>query len=123
MACFVFYEPCMADTKTCTEVDVDRYRIELHNSRAQIVSADQLRRIARGLGDQVAGLLNGAAEALIVEALHALPPTQRADALSVAMLRFGDKQDLESISQACGLNPWHVWQLERAFRDAISEAE
>jgi hypothetical protein len=86
------------------------------------VSAEQLRRIGRGLGEQGGAEPAAGQDPPIVEALRALPPTQRADALAVALLRFGEKQDVESISQTCGLSPWEVWQLEESFRRAVAEA-
>jgi hypothetical protein len=52
-----------------------------------------------------------------------LSANQRADALSVALMRFGDKQDIETISRSCGLEPWQVWQLEEAFRGAVAEIQ
>ena len=101
---------------------MDRYRIDVHGGRALRVSADQVRRIARGLGEQRGTEAAAGQDPPIVQALRALPPTQRADALAVALLRFGDKQDVESISQTCGLSPWEVWQLEELFRRAVAEA-
>jgi hypothetical protein len=96
---------------------VDCYRIALPNGRTAALSADQLRRISRGLGDLVDG--HGAR---VVDALQALPEAQRADALAVVQLRFGAKQDVESISHDTGLSPWLVWQLEEAFLRALAEA-
>src|SRR5438094_2230528 len=104
------------------EVNVDRYRIDLPGRRALTLSADQLRRIARGRGEQPGARAAEGRDPPIVEALRALPPTQRADALAVALLRFGDKQDVESIAQTCGLSPWEVLRLEESFRRAVAEA-
>lgn len=101
---------------------MDRYRIDLHGGRALTVSADQLRRIARGLGERRGAESAAGQDPPIVEALRALPPTRRADALAVALLRFGDKQDVESIAHTSGLSPWDVWQLEESFRRAVAEA-
>jgi len=102
---------------------VDRYRIPAPNGRAVEIGADQLRRIARGLGDHLDALSDDGQVPPIVRALCSLPISQRADALAVALHRFGDKQDVETISQACGLSPWQVWQYEEAFRRAVVEAQ
>jgi hypothetical protein len=104
------------------EVSVDQYRIPLLNGRSLALTPDQLGRIARGLGEQTNASLHDGEDPLIVEALRSLLPTMRANALSVALMRFAQKQDIESISHACGLSPWEVWQLEEAFLQAIAEA-
>ncbi len=100
---------------------MDRYRIDLPHGRSLELSADQLRRIATGLGDQPDAPPGDGQGPPIVEALRSLPAAQRADALTVALQRFGDKQDVETISRTCGLSPWQVWQLEAAFRRALAE--
>ena len=97
------------------------YRIALPNGRLAEISLEQLRRIARGLGDRPDEGRGADRCPPIVEALEMLPPEQRADALSVALLRFGGKQDVESIAHACELSAWRVWQLEEAFRQALDQ--
>ena len=100
---------------------MDQYRIGLLNGRSLELSADQVRRIATGLGEHLELSTENGRDPPIVEALRVLPPAQRADALAVVLLRFGEKQDIETISHACGLSPWEVWQLEEAFRRALAE--
>ena len=95
------------------------YRIELPNGRAAEISADQIRRITRGMGEHLDELLDSDSVPPMVQALESLPLHQRADALSVALRRFGDKQDVETISHICGLSAWQVWQLEEALRQAM----
>ena len=95
------------------------YSIALPNGRSTDISAEQLRRIARGLGDHFDVPRGPDRNPPIVEAIEALPADHRADALTVALLRFGDKQDIESISHSRGLSAWQVWQLEEAFRQAL----
>lgn len=107
------------------EVSVDRvqtrglYSIALPNGRSSDISAEQLRRIARGMGDHYDEPRGPDRSPPIVEALESLLPERRADALTVALLRFGGKQDVESIAQTSGLSAWQVWQLEEAFRQAL----
>lgn len=100
---------------------MDRYSIPVRSGRAMALSASQLRQIATGLGLTDFGAFSGDSPR-IVRALLALPVCQRADAVQVAQLRFGGKQDVESIATQTGLNPWQVWQLETAFLRAL-EAE
>ncbi len=95
------------------------YSIALPNGRSADVSAEQLRRIARGMGEHYDEPRGPDRSPPIVEAIEALPAERRADALAVALLRFGDKRDLESISHSRGLSAWQVWQLEEAFRQAL----
>jgi hypothetical protein len=101
---------------------VDQYRIPLLNGRALHVPADQVRRIARGLGDHLEQPDDGR-EPAIVQALRALPADQRAETLAVVLLRFGGKQDVESIAAERKLSPWQVWQLEEGFRAALAEVQ
>jgi hypothetical protein len=101
---------------------VDRYSIELENGRSLTLAADQLRRVARGLGEPEQLGSGPEAEPLIVAAIRALPSAERAEAWAVAQLRFGDKLDIESIAHTRGLTPWRVWQLEEAFRQALVTA-
>ena len=97
------------------------YRIPLPHGRSADISAEQIRSIARGLGEE-GNLARGSGRSpAVVQALEALPAEQRADALAVALRRFGEKQDVESIAQACGLSAWRVWQLEEAFRQALDQ--
>jgi hypothetical protein len=104
------------------EVNVDCYRIPLPNGRVLAVYPDQLRRIARGLGDHLDQPREDQ-DPPIVEALRALPADRRADAFNVAVLRFGEKQDVETIAHHCDLSPWRVWELEERFRHAVAEAQ
>jgi hypothetical protein len=99
----------------------ERYRIGLPHGRSAKLSGEQVLRIARGLGDGHERAEGAGRSSRIVEALESLPSEQRADALSVALRRFGDKQDLESIARSCGLTSWRVWQLEEAFRQALEQ--
>lgn len=101
---------------------MDRYTVALPNGRSLTLSASRLRHIARGLGDQLGETTSSQQEELIVAALRALPESQRADALGVILRRFGDKQDIETVAQQCGLTPWRVWQLEESFLKALAEA-
>jgi CHAD domain-containing protein len=101
---------------------VDQYSIPLSNGRSLSVSADQLRRIARGLGGQLDAQV-GNQDSAIVRALKALPPSKRADALSVVVLRFGEKLDIESIALQRNLTSWQVWELEESFRRALADAQ
>jgi hypothetical protein len=102
---------------------VDLYRIPLPKGRSMTLSDDQVRQIATGLGDDLRGRPQDGRDPPIISALCALPPEQRAQAVSVVLLRFGDKQDVESISRSCGLNPWQVWQLEESFRRALADLQ
>ena len=95
------------------------YRISLPHGRSAEISAEQIRSIARGLGEEGSREHDTGRTPAVVEALEALPVEQRADALAVASRRFGDKQDVESIAHACELTAWRVWQLEEAFRQAL----
>jgi hypothetical protein len=95
------------------------YRIALPNGRSAEISPEQVRRIARGLGDHPDESRGVDGSPPIVEALESLPAEQRADALAVVLLRFGGKQDVESIAHTCELSAWRVWQLEEAFRQAL----
>ena len=98
---------------------MDRYSVALPNGRSLSLSAHQIELVALGLGHtDVAGPDDSAPP--IVAALRALPPTERADAFAVALLRFGHKQDIESISHYSGLSPWDVWRLEEAFCKALA---
>lgn len=99
----------------------DRYRISLPNGRSAEISVEQVSRIARGLGDGRDRAAESDRTPRVVEAFEALPCEQRADALAVALRRFGDKQDVESIARSCGLTAWRVWQLEEAFRQALEQ--
>lgn len=101
---------------------MDRYAVALPNGRSLTLSASRLRHIARGLGDQLGEATSSQQEELIVEAFRRMPEDQRADALGVVLRRFGDKQDIESVAQQCGLTPWRVWQLEESFLKALAEA-
>jgi hypothetical protein len=101
---------------------VDRYRVELENGRSLTLAAEQVRRIARGLGEPEPLESERGAEPPIVSAIRALPSAERAEAWAVAQLRFGDKLDIESIAHTRGLTPWRVWQLEEAFRQALTSA-
>ena len=101
---------------------MDCYRIALPNGRTLSVYPDQLRRISRGLGDHLDQPRDGQ-DPSIIEALRAIPIDQRADAFSVAVMRFGEKQDVETISHRCGLSPWQVWELEERFRQAVAESQ
>jgi hypothetical protein len=103
-------------------VVVDRFSIPLSNGRSLTLLSEQLRRVARGLGDESLALVadNDQEEPPIVAALRALPAMQRSDALNVVLRRFSDKQDVETIAQISGLNSWMVWQLEEAFRQALA---
>jgi hypothetical protein len=105
------------------EVIVDRFVIPLPNGRSLSISTDQLRRVARGLGESHLALATGRQEPPIVSALLALPPGQRGDALNVVLRRFADKQDVETIAQTSGLTPWQVWQLEESFHQALLAAQ
>ena len=100
---------------------MDRYSIDLPHGRSLALSAEQLQRIATGLGDQLDAPPGNGQTPPIIEALRKLPEAQRGDALSVVLMRFGEKQDVETISHNCGLSPWQVWQLEAAFRRALAE--
>ena len=101
-------------------VDHAQHRIDLPNGRSLVVGAEQLLRIARGLGG-ANGRADGDGGARIVQALRTLPIEQRADALAVALLRYGQKLDVESISQNRQMSIWRVWQLEEQFRRAFAE--
>ena len=59
---------------------MDRYRIPVPNGRFVGIGADQVRRIARGLGDHLDAPLSDGQDPPIVRALCALPISQRADA-------------------------------------------
>ena len=100
---------------------MDQYAVALPSGRALSLAAHQLEIIALGLGSPDRA---GPAETdrLIVAALEALPATQRADAFAVVLLRFGHKQDIESIASYSGLSPWDVCRLEAAFFEALSAA-
>lgn len=100
----------------------DRYRLSLPNGRSAEISAEQVLRIARGLGEAHDGAGSSGRAPRVVEALASLPAEQRADALAVVLRRFGDKQDLESIARSCSMTAWRVWQLEEAFRQALERA-
>ena len=100
---------------------MDRYSIGLENGRSLTLAADQVRRIARGLGG--ADELVSGQEPPIVAAIRALPAVERAEAWAVLQLRFGEKLDLESIAHTTGLTPWRVWQLEERFRRALDEVQ
>ncbi len=102
---------------------MDRYRIPLPNGRSTTVSAEQVGQIATGLGEDMDPSPAGEQLPTIVKALRQLPPHERANALSVVLMRFGDKQDIESISRSCQLEPWQVWQLEDAFRQALADVQ
>lgn len=102
-------------------VDVDLYRVALPNHRSLVIAGEQVRRIAVGLGARRAGPERGP-EPPVVAAVRALPPDRRADAFRVALLRFGHKQDLETICHRTGLAAWQVWQLEAAFRQALGRS-
>ena len=102
---------------------MDRYRIPLPNGRSTTVSAEQVGQIAIGLGGDMDPSPAGEQLPAIVKALRQLPPHERANALSVVLMRFGDKQDIESISRSCQLEPWQVWQLEEAFRQALADVQ
>ena len=100
---------------------MDRYAVALPDGRALTLAAHQLEIIALGLGSPDRAEPDGG-DSLIIAALKALPPTQRADAFTVALLRFGHKQDIESIASYSGLSPWDVCRLEAAFFQALSAA-
>ena len=104
----------------CLEISVDQYCIPLPGGRTQTLSVSQLQRLARGLGHHPAteGPLGQALS--IVQALCTLPPEQRADGIAVALLRFGEKQDIETIAHQRHLSFWQVHQLEEGFRAALS---
>jgi hypothetical protein len=101
-------------------VDHAQHLIDLPHGRSLVVGAEQLLRIARGLGG-ADSRADGESGARIVQALRRLPIEQRADALAVALLRFGQKLDVESISQNRQISIWRVWQLEEQFRRAVAE--
>jgi hypothetical protein len=100
---------------------VDQYAVVLPGGRALTLAAHQLEIIALGLGSHDPSG-SGESNQLIVEALEALPPTQRADAFAVALLRFGHRQDIESIASYSRLSPWDVCRLEAAFSQALAAA-
>ncbi len=99
---------------------MDQYCIPLPDGRSLTLSVSQLRRLARGLGDHPAAAGYEGQALSIVQALCTLPLEQRADALAVALLRFGEKQDLETIAHQRHLSFWQVHQLEEGFRAALS---
>ena len=101
---------------------MDQYRIPLPDGRSLTLSASQLRRLARGLGAHPATAGYEGQLPPIVQALCTLPPEQRADAIAVALLRFGEKQDFETIAHQRHLSFWQVHQLEKGFRAALSRA-
>jgi hypothetical protein len=101
---------------------VDRYRLDLPRSRSLLISAEQIRRIAVGLGCPEDAAPLGGNDPLIVATLRVLPATARADAFAVALLRFGHKQDVETICRLAGLRSWRVCELEAAFVRAAGEA-
>lgn len=100
---------------------MDRYSIGLANGRSLSLAADQVRRIARGLGEANEQVLDQ--EPPIVAAIRAIPAAERAEVWAVLQLRFGEKLDLESIAHTTGLTPWRVWQLEERFRRALDEVQ
>jgi len=104
---------------------VDRFSVPLPNGRSLTLLSEQLRRVARGLGDESLALVadGDQQEPAVVAALRALPAMQRSDALNVVLRRFSDKQDVETIAQISGLNSWTVWQLEEAFRQALASVQ
>ena len=104
---------------------MDRLVLPLPNGRSLTLLPEQLRRGARGLGDESLAWTadHDQPEPPIVQALRALPTAQRSDALNVVLRRFGDKQDVETIAQLSGLNPWLVWRLEDSFRQALAEVQ
>jgi Mlc titration factor MtfA (ptsG expression regulator) len=104
---------------------VDQFVLPLPNGRSLTLLPEQLRRVARGLGDESLARSAGhdQQEPPIVLALRELPTAQRSDALNVVLRRFGDKQDVETIAQSSGLNPWMVWRLEESFRQALAEVQ
>jgi hypothetical protein len=104
---------------------VDRFVLPLPHGRSLTLLPEQLRRVARGLGDESLAWAadHDQQEPPIVQALRAIPTTQRSDALNVVLRRFGDKQDVETIAQSSGLNPWIVWRLEESFRQALAEVQ
>src|SRR5690349_5783536 len=61
------------------EVAVDQYLVPIRNGRSLAVSAAQLGRIARGLGESDDALEREGREPPIVEALRAMPVSQRSD--------------------------------------------
>lgn len=104
---------------------MDRFLLPLPNGRSLTLLSEQLRRVARGLGDESLARTSDhdQQEPPIVTALRALSTSQRSDALNVVLRRFGDKQDVETIAQISGLNPWMVWRLEESFRQALAEVQ
>ena len=98
---------------------MDRYSVALPNGRSLSLSAHQIELVALGLGHHGGAGPDDSAPP-IVEAMRALPPTERADAFAVVLLRFGHKQDIESIAHYSGLSPWDVWRLEEAFCQALA---
>ena len=104
---------------------MDRFVLPLPNGRSLTLLPEQLSRVARGLGDESLAWTTDQDPRvpLIVTALRSLPTSQRSDALNVVLRRFGDKQDVETIAQTSGLNPWMVWRLEESFRQALAEVQ
>ena len=104
---------------------MDRFLLPLPNGRSLTLLPGQLRRVARGLGDESLASTadHDQQEPPIVKARRALLTAQRSDARNVVLRRFCDKQDVESIAQISGLNPWMVWRLEESFRQALAEVQ
>jgi len=101
-------------------MSVDQYCIPLPDGRSLTLSVSQIRRVARGLGDHPSAAGHEGQALSIVQALCTLPPEQRADGVAVALLRFSEKQDIETIAHQRRLSFWQVHQLEEGFRAALS---